>query len=182
MPFTFESAEIRDVVMARPEVFQDDRGKFLECYKRSAFRQAGLTATFVQDNHAVSREGVLRGLHFQRPPAAQAKLVRVTRGHVYDVAVDLRAGSPTRGEWLGAHLSAENRRMLYVPEGFAHGYLVLSEEADVHYKVNAEYAPDYEGGIRWDDPDLGIDWPVEEPVLSQRDASLPRLREVELPF
>lgn len=177
MPFQFEDCEISGVQLIRPEVFGDNRGRFWECYKRSAFRKAGIEATFVQDSHSVSERGVLRGLHFQRPPAAQAKLVRVTGGTIFDVAVDLRAGSEDYGSWMARTLTADGGEMLFVPKGFAHGFCVVSERAAVHYKVSAEYAPEQEGGVRWDDPDLGIDWPIEDPVLSQRDRELPVLRQ-----
>ncbi|MCA1726441.1 MAG: dTDP-4-dehydrorhamnose 3,5-epimerase, partial [Actinobacteria bacterium] len=126
-----------------------------------------------------SRRGVLRGLHFQRDPGAQAKLVAVPRGRMFDVAVDIRPGSPTFGRWVGQELDGESGRMLFVPEGFAHGYAVLSDEADVLYRATAEYAPELEGGIRWDDPDLGIEWPVADPVVSARDRALPLLRDLE---
>jgi dTDP-4-dehydrorhamnose 3,5-epimerase len=175
MPFTFQPQEIPDVILIQPQHFEDDRGWFMETYCASVFATNGIEPAFVQDNYSFSERGVLRGLHFQRPPRAQGKLVRVILGEVYDVAVDLRTASPTYGRWVGSVLSAENRHMLYVPPGFAHGFCVLGERAGVVYKVTAEYAPDLEGGIRWDDPQIGILWPIAEPVLSERDARLPLL-------
>jgi dTDP-4-dehydrorhamnose 3,5-epimerase len=180
MPFRFKPLEIADVILVEPITFEDARGQFMELYKRSAFLSGGITATFVQDNFSRSACHVLRGLHYQLPPKAQGKLVSVMAGEIFDVAVDLRKGSPTLGRWVSATLSAENRNMLYVPEGFAHGFCVLSERADVVYKVTAEYAPDLDRGIVWDDPILNITWPVVMPILSPKDARLPRLGEVEV--
>lgn len=182
MEFEFRELEIEGALLVRAGLYEDHRGTFSELYRRSAFVEAGIDDEFVQDNRARSEKGVLRGLHFQRPPHAQAKLVRVSRGEVYDVGVDLRSGSPSRGEWIARRLSAEGREMLYLPEGFAHGYCVLSGSAVVEYKTSAEYAPDSEGGIAWDDPALGIPWPVEDPDVSERDASLPRLEDAETGF
>lgn len=182
MEFEFQELEIPGPVLVRPGLYTDDRGTFAELYRRSAFRAAGIDEVFVQDNRARSRKGVLRGLHFQRPPHAQAKLVRVSRGRIYDVGVDLRSGSPARGRWVGRRLSAENREILYLPAGFAHGYCVLSDEAVVEYKTSAEYAPETEGGVAWDDPALDIDWPVAEPEVSEKDAGLPRLADAETGF
>jgi len=180
--FRFEPLAIPDVIRVVPERHGDARGRFMETYRRSAFREGGIDAAFVQDNAARSRRGVLRGLHFQVPPSAQGKLIRVVRGRVYDVAVDLRRGSPYRARWVGMELDPEEGALLWVPPGFAHGYCVLSEVAEVTYKVTAEYAPGLERGIRWDDPELGIDWPVDEPLLSPKDRGLPRLSSLELPF
>lgn len=182
MSFRFEPLEIPGVVLVRPEIHRDDRGFLYESYRKSAFREAGLEAEFCQDNHSRSRRGVLRGLHYQRPPRAHAKLVRAVEGEIFDVAVDLRRDSPSYGDWVAAILSADNRRMLFVPEGFAHGYCVLSAAAAVHYKITAEYAPEHEGGVVWDDPDVGIEWPIEDPILSERDAALPPLRDAEPDF
>ena len=167
MPFTFRRLDIPDVVLVEPSTFEDARGFFRETYKRSEFLRAGLglDRSFVQENHSRSGKGVLRGLHFQDEPAAQAKLVSVLRGGVFDVAVDIRPGSDTYGRWVGEELSDQNARLLFVPEGFAHGFVVLSEVADVLYRVTAEYSPDLEGGIRWDDPEVGIEWPVADPIL-----------------
>ncbi|MDP3815468.1 dTDP-4-dehydrorhamnose 3,5-epimerase [Pseudomonas sp.] len=164
------ATELSDVLILEPKVFGDERGFFFESFNARAFEQAtGLTREFVQDNHSGSQRGVLRGLHYQLQQP-QGKLVRVTAGAVYDVAVDLRHGSATFGRWTGVHLSAENRRQLWVPEGFAHGFLVLSEFAEFLYKTTAYYAPEHERCIRWDDPTLGIDWPLAgAPQLSAKD-------------
>lgn len=182
MSFRFVPLEIPDVIRVEPAVHRDDRGFFLETWRRSAFGDAGIDVEFVQDNRARSSRGVLRGLHYQLPPAAQGKLVGVSRGEVFDVAVDLRRGSPTFGRWVGARLRAEDQHLIWVPAGFAHGYCVLSEVADLAYKVTAEYAPDLDRGIRWDDPDVGVRWPVDEPILSEKDRALPLLAEAEIPF
>jgi dTDP-4-dehydrorhamnose 3,5-epimerase len=178
MPFQFQRLEIPDLVLVTPRRFADDRGFFCETYKASAFAAFGIEAVFVQDNCSHSLRGVLRGLHFQKPPHAQAKLVRVIYGAVVDVAVDIRAGSPTYRRWTSVHLSAENGQMLYIPPGFAHGFCVLSAEAGLSYKVTHEYAPRAEVGIRWDDPDIGVEWPLADPIVSARDAALPLLSEL----
>ncbi|AHL23097.1 dTDP-4-dehydrorhamnose 3,5-epimerase [Thermococcus nautili] len=177
MPFEFERLEIPDVVLIKPKVFGDERGFFMETYKKPDFERAGIKGEFVQDNHSRSRYGVLRGLHFQREPYAQAKIVRVVRGIIYDVAVDLRRNSPTFGKWVGVILSEFNKWQLYIPRGFAHGFVVLSDVADVVYKVDNVYAPDHEGGIIWNDPELGIDWLVDEPIVSEKDKKWPTLKE-----
>ena len=166
-----EPTRLAEVLLIRPQVFGDERGFFMELYRRDKFAEQGVEATFVQDNYSRSRHGALRGLHYQHP-RAQGKYARVTRGAVFDVAVDIRVGSPTFGEWVGHELSEDNKLALYVPPGFAHGFCVLSETADFMYKCTDFYAPDCERGIRWDDPDIGIDWPVDAPVLSARDLSL----------
>jgi len=150
----------------------------METFKHSDFAAAGIPERFVQDNHSMSAKNVLRGLHFQRDPHAQGKLVRCVRGRVFDVVADIRHGSPTFGNWLSAELSHDNRLMLYVSPGLAHGFLVLSDGAEVIYKCTQEYSPESESGIIWDDPDLNIDWPVKEPLLSARDAALPRLADL----
>lgn len=162
---------IPDVVLLTPKVFGDERGFFFESFNQQAFEAAiGRPANFVQDNHSRSARGVLRGLHYQIQQP-QGKLVRVVNGEVFDVAVDLRRQSPTFGQWVGAHLSAENKRQLWVPEGFAHGFLVLSEMAEFLYKTTDYYAPEHERSIAWDDKDLAIDWPVDDaPSLSAKDA------------
>lgn len=177
MPFTFQQLAIPDVTLIEARRFSDERGFFLETYKQSAFAAHGINLSFVQDNYSHSVRGVLRGLHYQTPPQAQGKLVQVLRGEVFDVAVDIRVGSPTYGRWVGVHLSGDRFQLLYIPVGFAHGFCVLSEQADVHYKVTAEYAPDLETGIRWNDSDVGVNWPIADSIVSPRDAALPLLRE-----
>src|SRR5680860_39562 len=173
MGFRFEALEIPGMVLVETTLREDGRGFFQESYKRSAFLEAGIGLDFVQDNFAHSSRGVLRGLHFQRPPKAQGKLVHVSRGAVFDVGVDLRLGSPTYGSWVGVELAENTGRMLYLPPGLAHGYLVLSEVADLAYKVTSEYAPELDTGIRWDDPEIGVAWPSQNPVLSRKDLVLP---------
>ncbi len=182
MAFHFEPTEIPAVVLIRPERHGDDRGFFSETYRRSAFTEAGIHADFVQDNVARSQGPVLRGLHYQLPPAPQGKLVRASLGAIFDVAVDLRGGSPTFGRWVGRELTAGEGTMLWVPEGFAHGYVVLSDEAEVTYKVTAEWERDLDRGIRWNDPGVGVVWPVSEPVLSDKDRNAPLLADIEPPF
>jgi dTDP-4-dehydrorhamnose 3,5-epimerase len=182
MPFQFQRLQIPDVILVEARHFPDDRGFFLETYKRSEFAANGIPERFVQDNFSRSAHGVLRGMHYQIHPAAQGKLVRVARGEVFDVAVDIRKGSPTFGQWVGVHLSEERFQMAYVPVGFAHGFCVLSEYADLYYKVTAEYAGAQERGIMWNDPDVGIEWPIAEPVLSTRDAQLPPLKDADMNF
>jgi len=166
--------EIQGPLILEPAVFGDARGFFVESYNKARYAAAGLDQEFVQDNFSFSRRGTLRGLHFQNPNP-QGKLVSVWQGEVWDVAVDLRRSSPTFGQWIGVTLSAENKRQFWVPPGFAHGFLVTSESALFHYKCTAMYAPADERGIRWDDPALGIKWPVTEPILSKRDAAAPLL-------
>ncbi len=178
MAFTFRDLEIPGVLLIEPHVVNDLRGFFMETYKRSEFRVAGIPS-FVQDNYSSSTHGVLRGLHYQRPPRAQGKLVTVLRGVIFDVVVDLRRDSPAYGRWTGVTLSAANRSMVYVPEGLAHGFCVVGELADVAYKVTAEYAVELEAGVRWNDPSIGIRWPVCNPILSKEDADLPFLRDCE---
>ncbi|MFQ5524305.1 MAG: dTDP-4-dehydrorhamnose 3,5-epimerase [Acidimicrobiia bacterium] len=168
--------------MERP-VYRDDRGFFTESYHHAEFEEAvGHPVSFVQDNHSRSKRGVLRGLHYQLPPAAQGKLVRVVRGAVFDVAVDIRRSSPTFGEWVGYELSEDNFAQLWIPPGYAHGFLVLTDVADVLYKTTDYYAPDLERTIRWDDPNIGIAWPLggEAPILSPKDAAAPSLTAAEV--
>ena len=170
---------IPEVLLIEPKVFGDARGFFFESFNQRAFNEAtGLDVHFVQDNHSRSVRHVLRGLHYQLPPHAQGKLVRAVVGEVFDVAVDLRPDSPTLGRWAGAVLSAENKRQMWVPPGFAHGFLVLSEAAEFLYKTTDYYAPEYERSIRWEDPELGIDWPLDGalPQLSGKDAQAPGWR------
>lgn len=172
-----ERTDLPGVVVVEPPVFTDARGLFYETYHAERFRDAGIGDVFVQDNHSVSTRGVLRGLHAQAL-TPQAKLVRCVAGAVFDVAVDARRGSLTFGRWVGVELSAANRRQLYVPAGFLHGFCVLGDGAEVVYKCSALYAPGDEFGVVWNDPDLGIAWPLAEPVVSLKDAALPRLGEL----
>jgi len=182
MPFRFERLAIPDVFLIEAEAFPDERGYFMETFKGSDFQGAGIPWPFVQDNFSHSTRGVLRGLHYQRMPWAQGKLVQVVRGEVFDVAVDMRRGSPSFGQWVGVSLSQDARRLMYVPVGFAHGFQVLSETADVIYKVTQEYAPRADRGIAWNDPTLAIDWPIADPLLSPKDKALPTLNEAENNF
>jgi dTDP-4-dehydrorhamnose 3,5-epimerase len=182
MPFQFGPLEIPEVILIEAKAFEDQRGFFLETYKQSQFRNRGIPQDFVQDNYSHSIKNVLRGLHYQKDPHAQGKLVSVIRGKIFDVAVDIRKGSPTFGRWVGVTLSADNRRMLYVPEGFAHGFCAMSDEADVVYKVTREYAPEDDRGIVWNDPTFGIKWPTDRPVLSPKDANLPLMRDADCNF
>ena len=182
--FKFIETKIKDLYIIEPKVFGDNRGYFMETYSKKDFDEAGLTMTFVQDNESKSSKGVLRGMHFQTKHT-QGKLVRVTKGSVYDVAVDLRKGSPTYGQWDGVLLTDENKKQFYVPEGFAHGFLVLSDEAVFNYKCTDFYAPEYDGGLLWNDPDVAIEWPlegIEEILLSEKDKKQKRLKELDLPF
>jgi dTDP-4-dehydrorhamnose 3,5-epimerase len=179
------ATEIPGVLLLKPRYFNDARGYFVETYNQRAAQAAGLAAAFVQDNQAFSlKRGTVRALHFQVPPHAQAKLVRVLRGAVYDVAVDLRAGSPTYGRWTAVTLTAEGGEQIFVPHGFAHGYCTLEADTEVAYKVDDYYAPDCEQGLIWDDPTLAIDWPVAAPdaVLSDKDRKLPRFADFVSPF
>ena len=171
-----------EVRLITPRVHRDSRGFFLEHYRQDLFDQAGIDTRFVQDNHSRSVRGTVRGLHFQRPPYAQAKLVSVARGSIYDVAVDVRLGSPTYGAWVGVVLDDERMQQLFVPTGFAHGFAVRSEVADVLYKVSAGYAPDAERGLRWDDPALAIDWRVEDAIVSDKDRELPQIADLDSGF
>ncbi len=173
---------IPDVILFEPKVFGDARGFFLESFNQKAFDDAvGSHYDFVQDNHSRSAKGVLRGLHYQLPPHAQGKLVRVVQGAVFDVAVDVRKSSPTFGQWVGAELTAENHQQLWVPPGFAHGFVVLSETADFLYKTTNYYAPAFERSIAWNDPHLAIEWPLNEaPQLSGKDAEAPQWADAEM--
>lgn len=177
MAFHFKPLVIPEVILAEPTILADERGNFAEIYKFSEFKKAGIDFGFLQHNQSRSRKGVLRGLHYQRNPKAQGKLVRVAEGEIFDVAVDIRKGSPTCGKWVSEVLSSANMRLLYVPVGFAHGFCVLSDMAVVIYSCTQEYAPETEGGIIWNDPDVNISWPVEKPFLCGRDAALPRFKD-----
>ena len=179
MPFEFKKLSIPDVILVTPKVYGDNRGFFLEGYKKSEFFNNGITVEFNQDNHSQSTKGVLRGLHYQKAPKAQAKLVRCIEGEIFDVSVDIRKNSPTFGKWVGEKLSAENKNMLFIPEGFAHGFVVLSEKAQLLYKASNEFAPDFDRGVRWNDPDININWGIDfEPILSEKDTKQPFLREL----
>ena len=180
--FTFTETEIRDVYIIEQKCYGDNRGYFMETYKQSDFDVAGLHYVFVQDNQSSSRKGVLRGLHFQKT-YPQAKLVRVLRGMVFDVAVDLRRNSETYGKWTGVLLSDENRRQFLIPRGFAHGFVVVSDYAEFAYKCDELYHPEDEGGLAWNDPDIGIEWPeVGEIILSEKDKHHPTLSEANIVF
>lgn len=173
-----EKTPLSGVLLVRPEIHGDERGHFIETYRAPRYAEAGIPGPFIQDNLSVSRRGVLRGLHLQQPHA-QAKLASVVQGEVFDVAVDLRLGSPTFCRWFGARLSGQNGLQLYIPAGFAHGFCVTSETAHFTYKCSAEYDHAAELTVRWDDPDIGIEWPVVDPSLSPRDAVAPRLHEID---
>lgn len=182
--FNFIETKIKDLYIIEPRVFGDDRGYFMETYSKRDFYEAGLTMEFVQDNESKSKKGVLRGMHFQTKNT-QGKLVRVTQGSVYDVAVDLRKGSETYGKWEGILLTAENKRQFYVPEGFAHGFLVTSEEAVFNYKCTNFYSPEYDSGLLWNDKDVAIEWPldgIDEILLSEKDKVQKTLKELDVPF
>lgn len=177
--FKFIKTDIDGVIIVEPTVFGDDRGYFMETYNHNDFRDGGIDVDFVQDNQSKSRKGVLRGLHFQKEHS-QSKLVRVISGAVFDVAVDLRPESKTYGKWVGVKLTAENKRQFFIPKNFAHGFLVLSDEAEFVYKCDEFYHPEDEGGLAWDDPDVGVKWPIEDGMtvlLSEKDKKNPTLRE-----
>ena len=184
MPFKFKRFDdLPEIITVEPRGFDDERGWFMETYRKSAFSNQGIIEDFLQDNHSYSiGKGVLRGLHFQRQPAAQGKLVRCILGEVFDVAVDIRKGSPTYGRWVSADLSAENRQMIWIPVGFAHGFLTITNTAHVEYKVTAEYSSEQDRAIRWDDPAIGIKWPVQNPILSRKDAEAPLLKDADNNF
>ena len=174
-----EDTPLEGIKLVTPKVFGDDRGFFMETYNQKVALEAGLPAEFVQDNHSYSQRGVLRGLHYQSP-TWQGKLVRVVHGEIFDVAVDIRPDSPTYGQWFGAYLSAENKRQLYAAEGFAHGFCVTSEDAHVLYKCTALYVQQEDAGVLWNDPDIGIQWPIDDPILSDKDRQAPRLKDIRL--
>lgn len=173
---------IDGLLIIKPDVFRDQRGYFFETYNRETFVKHGLDVTFVQDNESKSKKGVLRGLHFQRPPFAQCKLVRVVHGAIMDVAVDLRKGSPTCGKWHAVELSDENKLMFWIPEGFAHGFISLSDNTVVAYKCNNVYHRESEGSIHWNDPDIHIDWRINDPLVSEKDNLAPSFEEVKRSF
>ena len=182
MPFSFRRTLIPEVILIEPRIFSDLRGFFTETYKRSEFAAQGITEIFVQCNMSRSSKGILRGLHYQKSPKCQSKLVWAVAGEIYDVVVDLRRSSPTFGKWIAQILSAENRKILYVPVGFAHGFCVTSEVAEIVYMATEEYAPAFEAGVLWNDPTLQIDWPIPEPQLSDRDKGWPRLTDADPHF
>jgi dTDP-4-dehydrorhamnose 3,5-epimerase len=178
-----EPTELPDVLILTLRRFGDARGWFSETWNAARMAEAGLDLPWVQDNHSLSAaKGTLRGLHFQSPPRAQDKLVRCTAGAILDVAVDIRTGSPGYGQWVGVELSAENGRQLFVPKGFLHGFLTLTDAAEVQYKCTDFYSPDHDGAVRWDDPALGIDWGITAAILSDKDASAPLLADIGTPF
>jgi dTDP-4-dehydrorhamnose 3,5-epimerase len=182
MSFEFLPLAIPEVLLIQNRVFDDERGYFMMSFRKSVFSANGISEDFVQDNVSFSLRHVLRGLHYQKAPYAQGKLVMVLQGEVFDVAVDIRRQSPTYGQWVGRTLAGGTGTMMYIPPGFAHGFCVLSEKALFSYKVTAEYAPETERGIRWDDPEIGIEWPVEEPLLSPKDCEAPGLRDADHDF
>ncbi|WP_195573514.1 dTDP-4-dehydrorhamnose 3,5-epimerase [Paenibacillus sp. 1001270B_150601_E10] len=175
--------KLTDVKIIEPAVYSDHRGFFMESYNREKFLAYHMDYLFIQDNHSLSVEkGVIRGLHYQLNPKAQTKLVRVVKGAIYDVVVDIRRNSPNFGQWVGVHLSAENKRQLLVPKGFAHGFCTTEPNTEVLYKVDALYSPEHDRGILWNDPVLGIDWPTDHPILSDKDMKHPLLRDADIKF
>lgn len=179
----FIETGIKDLLLIKPKVFMDERGFFMESFSEREFKRAGINICFRQDNHSMSaKKGVLRGLHLQLPPYTQTKLVRVTRGSVFDVAVDLRKNSPTYGKWRGFELSADNHTMLFIPHGFAHGFCSLEEDTEFMYKNDNFYEKDSEVAIRWDDPDINIDWPIKDVTLSDKDINAIKFRDFKSPF
>lgn len=181
MPFEFEQQKIKELILIKPKILEDNRGFFYESYKKSDFCANGITSEFNQDNHSKSSKGVLRGLHYQIAPYEQAKLIRCIKGQIYDVAVDIRPKSKTFGQYIRVKLSEENKHMLYIPSGFAHGFVALSDIVEISYKVSGEYAPQAERGIIWNDKDININWDIDfKPILSEKDKILPRLSEINL--
>ena len=173
---------IPEVILLETKAFSDNRGFFFESFKESVFASNGIDIKFVQDNFSHSVKSVLRGLHYQKNPKAQAKLITALRGEIFDIAVDIRKNSPTYGKWIGEILSEQNHNLLYIPEGFAHGFCVLSKDADVLYKVSNEYSPEHEKGIIWNDPDLNIQWPIDKPILVEKDLQSPFLKNADNNF
>ncbi len=170
--------KLKGVYVVEPQVFGDARGWFTESWSEKKLAEAGIKADFVQDNHSFSaQKGTLRGLHYQLNPMCQAKMLRCTRGKIFDVAVDIRKGSPQYGQWIGVELSAENHKQLFIPRGFAHGFITLTDDVEVQYKADNYYAPECDGNIRWDDPDIGVEWPIEPVILSDKDKAAPLLKE-----
>lgn len=179
MSFTFIKLQIPDIILVKPDVFCDERGVFFEFFKKSEFEKAGIKTDFLQDNHSVSNKGVLRGLHYQKRPMAQGKLIRCIKGNIFDVAVDIRLGSATFGRYVFAELSEDNKHMLWIPDGFAHAFLALSENTEIIYKVSgAEYSHQHDAGIIWNDEVINIEWPLnkyQKPILSEKDKRFPSL-------
>jgi len=170
--------ELKGVYVVEPQVFGDARGWFMESWSAKKLAEAGIEVSFVQDNHSFSaQKGTLRGLHYQLNPMCQAKMLRCTQGRIFDVAVDIRKGSPQYGKWVGVELSAENKKQLYIPRGFAHGFITLTDDVEVQYKADNYYAPECDGNIRWDDPDIGVEWPLKPVILSDKDRVAPLLKE-----
>ena len=179
MPFDFEKQNIEGAILIKPKVFGDNRGFFMETYKKTEFEDNGIIGEFNQDNHSKSSKGVLRGLHYQAGRHSQAKLVRCIRGRIYDVAVDLRVGSKSFGKYVKVELSEENKQILYIPKGFAHGFVSLTDDVEIMYKTQGEYYPDADRGVLWCDEEIGIDWNIDfEPTLSEKDKKQPKLKDI----
>ncbi len=179
MPFIFEKQKIKDVILIKPQLFDDERGFFMESYKKSDFEKNGIPIDFTQDNHSKSTKGVLRGLHYQAKPFSQAKLIKCIRGQIYDVAVDIRPNSKTYAKYIKVKLTQDNQEMLYIPEGFAHGFVVLSDITEIIYKTSSEYSPKHDRGIIWNDKTINIDWEIDfEPIMSDKDKRLPNLDKI----
>jgi dTDP-4-dehydrorhamnose 3,5-epimerase len=177
MPFTFTKLELEGLILVEPKVFPDERGFFTESYKKTDFFLNGIKEEFVQDNHSLSRKNIIRGLHYQKDPKSQGKLVRVVRGAAWDVAVDIKKNSSTYRKWFAVELTEDNFKMLFIPSGFAHGFLALSDNVHLMYKCTNEYDGKFDAGIRWNDPEINVKWPVKDPVISQKDAILPLLKD-----
>lgn len=183
MPFTFERLSVPDVVAITPAIFEDQRGHFVETYKRSDFVKFGITTEFIQDNYSLSKKGVARGLHYQLDPHAQGKLMRAISGKIFEVAVDIRKGSPYFGKWASVTMTPKNRKMIWIPEGFAAGMMALEDDSRLAYNTTNEYSKPHERGIRWNDPAIGIKWPMEiVPLISEKDNAHPLLAEAEINF
>jgi len=179
VPFEFERQKINDLILVKPKVFGDNRGFFMETYKKTDFIKNGIDVEFNQDNHSKSVKGVLRGLHYQAHPYGQAKIVRCVKGKIYDVAVDIRPNSSTFGQYVKVELSEENKNMFYIPQGFAHGFVALSDEVEILYKASGEYNPQADRGILWCDEDINVDWGIDfEPILSEKDKMQPRFKDI----
>jgi dTDP-4-dehydrorhamnose 3,5-epimerase len=178
MPFEFEKFEIDGLILVKPKVFGDNRGFFMESYKKSDFIAGGIDCEFIQDNHSKSTKGVLRGLHYQAYPKMQSKLLRCTKGKIFDVAVDIRPNSKTFGQWVKVELSEENHHMFFIPKGFAHGFVVVSDEAELLYKTDEEYSTEHDRGVLWCDNDINVNWGVDSPILSEKDKVQPKLGEI----